>query len=177
MPSQLKITDVMKAARATRADVLRVASKGGTTEADRRTAVAIEAAGGRRAEVLMDMGWRAEHTRLQEALWLETREEDFDFLAEHAAKVGITDISLLTPAVSETRPEQDTPRPPAAERVREVRIYSEETAPDAPARVAPHHPHDDEPTEDQLDPAERRERHRVRLWAVVAGLIAVCRGT
>lgn len=49
----LSIAEVVEATGATRAEILRVATRGGTTEADWRIAHAIEAAGGKRAAELM----------------------------------------------------------------------------------------------------------------------------
>ncbi|MGW8527015.1 hypothetical protein [Nocardiopsis sp. NPDC055824] len=151
---------VVAATGATTADVVRVATEGGTTSADWDIAVAIEKAGGRLASDLMfqpERSWRAEHTRLHDALWEETREEDVEFLAEHAARAGITDITPLLPAVKQT-PEAPAPANPKAVYDSEVRIYPESTAPDAPNTIAPHHPHhpgdDDGQVHDDREAAE-----------------------
>ncbi|MEU3020181.1 hypothetical protein ABZ635_22620 [Nocardiopsis sp. NPDC007018] len=111
---------------ATRADVIRVATSGGSTQADWEIAVAIEAAGGRLASDLMfqpETSWRSDHTRLQNALWHETQPEDIEFLRYHANAAGITDIEPLLPAVIEEAPES-TPTAPAL--APDVTVYTED---------------------------------------------------
>ncbi|WP_160050104.1 MULTISPECIES: hypothetical protein [unclassified Nocardiopsis] len=172
------ITEVMKRTGATRADVIRVAREGGTTTADWDIAVAIEQAGGRKAADMMlqpERVWRAEHERLQHALWEETRPEDVDFLREKASAAGITDITPLLPAVTEpANDEPSAPTNPHAVYDPEVRIYGEPTAPDAPQTVLPDHP-SEEPEDDT--PAARSDRHQVRVWAGIAGLTGATKDT
>ncbi|OOC52473.1 MULTISPECIES: hypothetical protein [Nocardiopsis] len=111
------IAEVIHKLGVTREDVFRVAREGGTTARDWDIAAAIEAAGGRKATDLMaqpDRVWRAEHVRLQRALWEKTREEDVEFLREKAADAGVYDIEPLLPAVVESKEEHQataTPEP------------------------------------------------------------------
>ncbi|MEE2041555.1 hypothetical protein Q8791_30470 [Nocardiopsis sp. CT-R113] len=144
MQSQPTIAQVAIEAGATRADVVRVLTQGGTTEADWHIARTIERLGGRRASELVLMAGRDQ------------------MIAEIWGDSGA--VPALVAATNEL-----------AEYDSEVRVYPESTAPDAPTTVAPHHPGDDTPAEEDED--ARAERHQVRLWAVVAGLIAVRRGT
>ncbi|MFE1400350.1 hypothetical protein ACFW53_20655 [Nocardiopsis dassonvillei] len=147
------IAEVTKQLGVNREAVLRVAREGGSGTRDWEIAVAIEKAGGRKAADLMsqpDAAWRAEHTRLQDALWEETKPEDVEFLREHAAQAGITDMELLIPGVVETREGLTRPTNPHAIHDPQVRVYDEPTAPDAPPTVLPDHPHEDTPSEDEV---------------------------
>ncbi|MFE9247055.1 hypothetical protein [Nocardiopsis sp. NPDC006938] len=124
--TQEMLAQVTTTTGATRADVIRVATSGGTTRADWEIAVAIEAAGGRLAADLMlqpEASWRSDHTRLQTALWHQTRDEDVEFLRYHAAQAGIDDIEPLLPAVIEEAPEF-TPTAPAL--APDVTVYAED---------------------------------------------------
>jgi hypothetical protein len=174
MPSTPSIDQVAQTAEVTRADVIRVLTQGGTTEADWHIAHTVERLGGRRAGDLMLTSWRAEQKRLKRALWQETRPEDVDFLREKAADAGITDIEPLLPAVMETSDEQVRPTNPRAVHDPEVTVYAEPTAPDAPPTVLPDHP-SEEPEDDT--PAARRERHQVLVWAGIAGLTGATKDT
>lgn len=125
--TQEMLAQVIETTGATRADIIRVATQGGVTQADRTIAEAIEAAGGRRAEDLMtqsDRAWKAEHNRLQNALWHETQPEDVEFLREHAARAGITDIEPLLPAVA-TEPTPE-PTPAAPTLAPDITVYTED---------------------------------------------------
>ncbi|SHK92784.1 hypothetical protein SAMN05421803_14325 [Nocardiopsis flavescens] len=93
------ITEVMKRTGASRTEILRVATRGGTTQADWAIAHTIERLGGRRAADLM---WGPER------------------------------IPTQTPTATNPHAEHDP----------EITVYSEDTAPDSPNRIAPHHPHD-----------------------------------
>ncbi|MEU0237594.1 hypothetical protein ABZ234_07880 [Nocardiopsis sp. NPDC006198] len=145
-----RIAQVVAATGAAVADVLRVARGGGSSADDLAIAEAIEKAGGRKAADMMAQAdparaearaWRAEHARLQRALWEQTAEEDMEFLREKAAEVGITDIEPLLPAISDT-PVEDTSR--KSRPVMRVPVYSEDTAPDSSNKIAPYHPHGDD---------------------------------
>ncbi|WP_053619095.1 hypothetical protein [Nocardiopsis sp. NRRL B-16309] len=160
------VLQVVNATGATRAEVLRVAREGATTAADQKIAEAIEAAGGRKAADLVVGTWRAEHRRLQRALWEETKAEDRDFLAKHAAQAGITDVEPLLPAVVETRETSSASTNPNAIYDPEVTVYSEDTAPDSPNRIAPHHPR-----ETAEDAGPTREEQAATAHADLAHLL------
>ncbi|MGW5880256.1 hypothetical protein ACWFMI_27290 [Nocardiopsis terrae] len=145
------IAEVMETTGATHADVIRVATQGGATARDWEIASAIEAAGGRLAFDLMcpENLWQAEHERLYNALWHQTRDEDVEFLREHAAQAGIDDITPLLPGVIEEQPEA-APTNPLAKHYADVTIYPEHTSPDESREIIAHHPGDhDEVVEDQ----------------------------
>ncbi|MBB5495778.1 hypothetical protein [Nocardiopsis metallicus] len=152
MSSNQMLAEVIQATGATKADVLRVATQGGATARDWEIARAIEAAGGRLASDLMfqpEQSWRAEHERLCNALWHQTRDEDVEFLREHAAQAGIDDITPLLPGVIEEQPEPGTTNP-LAKHYADVTIYPEHTSPDESREIIAHHPSDhDEAGEDQ----------------------------
>lgn len=126
MSSKQMLAQVIQTTGATKADVLRVATQGGTTASDWDIATAIETAGGRLASDLMcqpDHLWQAEHDRLYNALWHETAPKDVEFLRHHAQAAGIDDITPLLPAVAE---ETHEPAPASPALASDVTVYTED---------------------------------------------------
>ncbi|MEU0493759.1 hypothetical protein ABZ249_31415 [Nocardiopsis sp. NPDC006139] len=127
------IAKVAEATGATHTEILRVATRGGSTEADWAIAHAIEAAGGRNAYELMRTAGRAQ---MVAEVW------------------GDSGAPAETPAPTNPRAKHDS----------KITVYSEDTAPDGPNRISPHHPHDGP------DESDQDERHRVLVWAGIAAL-------
>ncbi|WP_017590827.1 hypothetical protein [Nocardiopsis ganjiahuensis] len=177
---QSMLAQVIQITGATKTDILRVATQGGATARDWEIAEAIEAGGGRRADDMMcqpEHLWQAEHERLQNALWHQTRDEDIEFLRHHAAQAGIKDVELLLPAVIEETPEPTAPTNPAAVYDPEVVIYPEHTSPEESRELIEHHPHTDDTDEllvdgpdDEPGTAAWNELKHTAVWAEAARL-------
>lgn len=129
-----QLTEIAEIAGATVADVVRVATHGGTTAADWDIAHAIQQVTGRPAAEVM---W-AEHSR---------------------------------------RPEAPVPAPtnPQAVYDPEVTVYGENTSPEDPNRIAPHHPGDEDPgtdqTEDEADEATQVEELAAKVYSDLDDLL------
>lgn len=127
------LAQVIQTTGATKADVLRVATQGGTTRADWDIARAIQAAGGRDAYELMLLAGRDAEIA---AIWADSRAEA----------------------------EPPAPTNPLAKTTAGVRIYPEDTSPESPNQIAPHHPNDTDEDQDET------EQLRIRAWAAIAAI-------
>ncbi|MGW9351742.1 hypothetical protein [Nocardiopsis flavescens] len=130
------IAEIAQVARVTRADVIRVIRGGGTTEADWAIAHAIEAVGGRSAYELMRTAGR---DQVVAEIWGDAAG------APAQAPAPTNDLAVYDP---------------------EITVYSEDTAPDSPNQVSPHHPHDG----GEADPLEARADQAATVHADLVDL-------
>lgn len=128
MSSTLSIAQIAEAAQATRADVIRVATHGGTTQQDWDIAYAIEAAGGRRATDLMFTAGREQEIA---AIWADSRDDQTETAPAnpHAVYDEVVTVYPENTSPDETReviPHHpgDTTEAPTEEETLQIQVWA-----------------------------------------------------